>query len=73
MEAAHLLYGEVATAIDHETARNTYFATEEAPIMYLQFAEISLMTDTVNFDYGFFNFPAFSEGKGGPECSDRCA
>lgn len=58
--------GEVATAIDHETARNTYFATEEAPIMYLQFAEISLMTDTVNFDYGFFNFPAFSEGKGDP-------
>ena len=58
--------GEVAVAIDHETARNTYFATEESPIMYLQFAEISLMTDTVNFDYGFFNFPAFSEGKGDP-------
>lgn len=58
--------GEVCTAIDHETARNTYFATEESPIMYLQFAEISLMTDTVNFDYGFFNFPAFEDGKGDP-------
>ncbi len=58
--------GEVATAIDHETARNTYFATEEAPIMYLQFAEISLMTETVNFDYGVFNFPAFEDGKGDP-------
>ncbi|MDO4264881.1 MAG: extracellular solute-binding protein [Eubacteriales bacterium] len=58
--------GEVATAIDHETARNTYFATEESPIMYLQFAEINIMKDAVNFDYGFFNFPAFSEGKGDP-------
>lgn len=56
--------GEICTAIDHETARNTYFATEESPIMYLQFAEISLMTESVSFDYGFFNFPAFEEGKG---------
>lgn len=56
--------GEVCTAIDHETARNTYFATEQSPIMYLQFAEIALMTESVNFDYGFFNFPAFEEGKG---------
>lgn len=58
--------GETCTAIDHETARNTYFAAEESPIMYLQFAEISLMKDTINFDYGFFNFPAFEEGKGDP-------
>lgn len=56
--------GEVCTAIDHETARNTYFATEQSPIMYLQFAKIALMTESVNFDYGFFNFPAFEEGKG---------
>lgn len=59
--------GEVCTAIDHETARNTYFATEQSPIMYLQFAEIALMADSVNFDYGFFNFPAFEEGKGDPD------
>lgn len=59
--------GETATAIDHETARNTYFATEESPIMYLQFAEINIMKDSVNFDYGFFNFPAFEEGKGDPD------
>lgn len=56
--------GETCTAIDHETARNTYFATEESPIMYLQFAEIPLMKDSITFDYGFFNFPAFKEGKG---------
>lgn len=58
--------GETCTAIDHEAARNTYFATEESPIMYLQFAEISLMKDTIGFDYGFFNFPEFEEGKGDP-------
>lgn len=59
--------GETAIAIDHETARNTYFATEETPIIYMQFAEISLVKDTVGFDYGFFNFPAFEEGKGDPD------
>lgn len=58
--------GETCTAIDHEAARNTYFAAEESPIMYLQFAEISMMKDAINFDYGFFNFPAFEEGKGDP-------
>lgn len=58
--------GETCTAIDHEAARNTYFAAEESPIMYLQFAEISMMKDAINFDYGFFNFPAFEDGKGDP-------
>ena len=58
--------GEDCVAIDHETARNTYFSTGESPIMYLQFAEITLLEQSVpeDFEYGFFNFPAFEEGKG---------
>ncbi len=61
--------GDVCVAIDHETARNTYFATGEAPIMYLQFAEITLLEQSLpeGFEYGFFNFPAFEEGKGDPK------
>ena len=60
--------GEVASAIDHETARNTLFATGEAPIMYLQFAEIPQLEQVIpeDFEYGFFNFPAFEEGLGDP-------
>lgn len=61
--------GEDCVAIDHETARNTYFSTGESPIMYLQFAEITLLEQSVSedFEYGFFNFPAFEEGKGDPD------
>lgn len=60
--------GDTCVAIDHETARNTYFATGESPIMYLQFAEITLLEQSLpdDFEYGFFNFPAFEEGKGDP-------
>lgn len=60
--------GEDCVALDHETARNTYFSTGESPIMYLQFAEITLLEQSVpeDFEYGFFNFPAFEEGKGDP-------
>ncbi len=60
--------GDICVAIDHETARNTYFATGEAPIMYLQFAEITLLEQSLpeDFTYGFFNFPAFEDGKGDP-------
>lgn len=58
--------GEICVAIDHETARNTYFATGKAPIMYLQFAEIPMLEKVLpeGFTYGFFNFPAFEDGKG---------
>ncbi len=58
--------GDTCVAIDHETARNTYFATGEAPIMYLQLAEIPHIEKVIpeDFEYGFFNFPAFEEGKG---------
>ena len=58
--------GETSVAIDHETARNTYFATGKAPIMYLQFAEIPMLEKALpeGFEYGFFNFPSFEDGKG---------
>ena len=58
--------GEVCVAIDHETARGTYFATGQAPVMYLQLAEIPHIEKLIpeDFEYGFFNFPAFEEGKG---------
>ena len=58
--------GETCVAIDHEAARNNYFATGEAPIMYLQLAEITHVEKVIpeDFEYGFFNFPAFEEGKG---------
>ena len=61
--------GETSTAINHETARNTYFATGEAPIMYMQFAEIPMLEKSLpdDFEYGFFNFPAFEDGKGDPK------
>ena len=61
--------GETSVAIDHETARNTYFAAGKAPIMYLQFAEIPMLEKVIpeDFEYGFFNFPAFEEGKGDPD------
>lgn len=58
--------GEISVAIDHETARNTYFAAGKAPIMYLQFAEIPMLEKVLpeGFTYGFFDFPAFEDGKG---------
>lgn len=57
--------GPVATAIDHETARNM-FASGEVPIVYLQFAEIKMVQDAGNVDIGFFDFPKFKDGKGNP-------
>lgn len=57
--------GEVATAIDHETARNM-FANGEVPIMYLQLAEIHIIEDADKVDFGFFDFPKFKDGKGNP-------
>lgn len=57
--------GEIATAIDHETARNM-FANGEVPIMYLQLAEIHMIENAEKIDFGFFNFPQFKDGKGNP-------
>lgn len=57
--------GPIATAIDHETARNM-FAAGEVPIVYMQFAEIKDLQRTGFNDFAFFNFPAFPDGKGNP-------
>lgn len=57
--------GEVATAIDHETARNM-FANGEVPIIYMQFAEIKYVEDAGMKDFAFFDFPPFENGKGDP-------
>jgi raffinose/stachyose/melibiose transport system substrate-binding protein len=55
--------GETSTAIDHETARNM-FGNGEVPVIYLQFAEIKLIEDIGGAEFGYFNFPAFVDGKG---------
>lgn len=55
--------GDISTAIDHETARNM-FASGEAPIVYMQFAEIKMVEDGGDVDFGFFNFPTVEGGKG---------
>ncbi|SKC76281.1 ABC transporter substrate-binding protein [Maledivibacter halophilus] len=57
--------GTVATAIDHETARNM-FASGEVPIVYMQFAEIKMVEDAGDINFGFFDFPKFKDGKGNP-------
>lgn len=55
--------GDVSTAIDHEAARNM-FASGEAPIVYMQFAEIKMVEDQGMKDFGFFDFPEIEGGKG---------
>lgn len=57
--------GPLATAIDHETARNM-FANGEIPLMYFNFAEIKMVDDVGKIDYAFFDFPRFENGKGNP-------
>jgi raffinose/stachyose/melibiose transport system substrate-binding protein len=55
--------GDLSTAIDHEAARNM-FASGEAPIVYMQFAEIKMVEDQGMENFGFFNFPEVEGGKG---------
>lgn len=55
--------GQTATSIDHEAARNM-FSSGEVPIVYAQIAEIKLVKDSAKFNFGFFNFPSYTEGKG---------
>ncbi|PJI54235.1 ABC transporter substrate-binding protein, partial [Methylobacterium radiotolerans] len=52
------------TAVGHEIARNAWIAGE-APIMYMQSAEVGYFGDA-QFEYGTFNFPAVEGGKGDP-------
>ncbi len=58
--------GDVSTAINHEAARNM-FSSGETPIIYMQFAEIKMVQDGGDIDFGFFDFPAFKDGKGDPK------
>lgn len=58
--------GPTATSIDHETARNM-FASGEVPVMYMQLAEIKMVQDNGDINFGFFNFPTFNGGKGNSE------
>ncbi|MFC5732268.1 ABC transporter substrate-binding protein [Cytobacillus gottheilii] len=55
--------GDVSTAIDHEAARNM-FGSGEVPILYMQFAEIKLVEEIGDVEFGFFDFPSFKDGKG---------
>lgn len=55
--------GEVSTAIDHEAARNM-FSAGEVPVLYMQFAEILMVEDAGDVDFGFFNFPEVTDGNG---------
>lgn len=57
--------GPIASAIDHSMARNM-FAVGTVPIMYMQFAEIKMVQEEGLENFGFFNFPAFPDGKGNP-------
>lgn len=52
-------------SVDHEFARNA-FIMEVSPICYMQLAEMKYLRDGVEFEYGFFNFPAVEGGKGDP-------
>ncbi|MFS0854094.1 ABC transporter substrate-binding protein [Microbacterium sp. 179-I 3D4 NHS] len=56
---------EDLTAVGHEIARNAWIAGE-APIMYMQSAEVGYLGD-VQFEYGTFNFPGVDGGKGDPD------
>ncbi|WP_142828606.1 ABC transporter substrate-binding protein [Planococcus soli] len=57
--------GEVSTAIDHEAARNM-FAAGEVPILYMQFAEIKMVEEAGDVEFGFFDFPEVEGAKGDP-------
>lgn len=52
------------TAVTHEVARNAWIAGE-APIMYMQSAEVGYFGDA-QFEYATFNFPSVDGGKGDP-------
>ncbi|MCR4706365.1 MAG: ABC transporter substrate-binding protein [Clostridiales bacterium] len=52
-------------SVDHEFARNAFIFGEN-PMVYLQLGECKYLRDDIDFDYGFFNFPAVEDGKGDP-------
>lgn len=57
--------GDVSTAIDHEAARNM-FAAGEVPVLYMQFAEVKMVEEAGDVEFGFFDFPAVEGAAGDP-------
>lgn len=58
--------GPNATSLTHTEVRNQFIAGR-LPMMYMQLAEFAyIQASAVKPRYGYFNFPAFSDGKGDP-------
>lgn len=58
--------GPNATSITHTEARNQFIAGK-VPMIYLQLAEFAYINSAKSKpDFGYFNFPAFADGKGDP-------
>ncbi|HEY9053292.1 MAG TPA: extracellular solute-binding protein [Rectinemataceae bacterium] len=58
--------GPNATSLTHTEVRNQFIAGK-LPLIYLQLAEFSyIQASKTKPDYGYFNFPAFADGKGDP-------
>lgn len=56
--------GPNATSLTHTEVRNQFIAGR-LPLIYLQLAEFSyIQASKTKPDYGYFNFPAFADGKG---------
>jgi len=58
--------GPNATSLSHTEVRNQFIAGK-LPLIYLQLAEFSyIQASKTKPSYGYFNFPAFADGKGDP-------
>lgn len=58
--------GPNATSLTHTEARNLFLAGR-LPVIYLQLAEFAyIKAANVKFEWDYFNFPAFADGKGDP-------
>lgn len=58
--------GPNATSISHTEARNQFIAGK-VPLIYMQLAEFAyIQASKTKPAYGYFNFPAFADGKGDP-------
>lgn len=58
--------GPNATSLSHTEVRNQFIAGK-LPLIYLQLAEFSYINNAKSKpDFGYFNFPAFADGKGDP-------
>lgn len=58
--------GPNATSLTHTEVRNQFIAGR-LPMMYMQLAEFAFVNAAASKpDFGYFNFPAFSDGQGDP-------